>query len=337
MFKSETHEFEDVIQFKIDVPFDVKFVYVYLWKVDEKKVLFDAGLNMGNWGRLFFSELHKANISIEEIDYCIVSHHHLDHLGLLKRFKRKNPKIQILMSEITHDTIEWETDVNNAKDLENEALNLAKRMIKFGISEADGKRLVQWFTMWPKLRRYQKPDKLLQDNEEIDFGMNKLKVIWTPGHSLGHICIYDQKKRYLFAGDHILSSITPHIGNFLVVPKYRNQDFENILDYYLASLDRIDKLNPRIIFPAHQEVIYNPHERILEIKEHHKNRLKEISSLIENNPMIPVKIAQLHFGDDLDEMNSYLALSEVVAHLIYLERQEKVKKMEKNGKIYYFN
>lgn len=141
----------------------------------------------------------------------------------------------------------------------------------------------------------------------------------------------------MFAGDHILSSITPHIGNFLVVPKYRNQDFENILDYYLASLDRIDKLNPRIIFPAHQEVIYNPHERILEIKEHHKNRLKEISSLIENNPMIPVKIAQLHFGDDLDEMNSYLALSEVVAHLIYLERQEKVKKMEKNGKIYYFN
>ncbi|GAG55347.1 unnamed protein product, partial [marine sediment metagenome] len=176
--------------------------------------------------------------------------------------------IQILMGEITHDTIEWETDTNNANELKAEATKLANKMIKFGISEANGKRLVSWFTMWPKLRRYQKPDKLLQDNEEIPFETNRLRVIWSPGHSLGHICIYDQNKRYLFGGDHILSRITPHIGNFLVTPKYRNhQDFENILDHYLKSLDRIDKLNLKIIFPAHQEVIYNPHERISEIKE----------------------------------------------------------------------
>ena len=332
MFKSETHEFEGVYQIKIDVPFDVKFVYVYIWEIDGKKVLFDAGLNMGNWSRLFFSELQNLNIDMTDIDYCIVSHHHLDHLGLLKKFKRKNPKLQILMGEITHDTIEWETDTNNEKEIKEVAVGLSKKMIKFGISEADGKRLVTWFTMWPKLRRYQKPDKLLQDNEEILFETNRLRVIWTPGHSLGHICIYDQNKRYLFAGDHILSRITPHIGNFLVVPKYKNQDFENILDHYLKSLDRIDKLNLKIIFPAHQEVIYNPHERISEIKEHHKNRLHEISSVIENNPLTPLKISQIHFGEDLDDLNSFLALSEVVAHLIYLERQEKVKRIEKDGK-----
>ena len=332
MFKYETREFEGVYQIKIDVPFDVKFVYIYLWEIDGKKILFDAGLNMGNWGRLFFSELQDLNISFDEIDYCIVSHHHLDHLGLLKKFKRKNPKIQILMGEITHDTIEWETNTNNAKELEAEAIKLAKKMIKYGISEANGKRLVKWFTMWPKLRRYQKPDKLLHDNDEIPFGTNTLKIIWTPGHSLGHICVHDLNKRFLFSGDHILSRITPHIGNFLVAPKYSDQDFENILDRYLLSLDRIDELNPRIIFPAHQEVIFNPHERILEIKDHHQNRLNEISRVIKNKPLTPLKISQIHFGEDLDEMNAYLALSEVVAHLIYLERQEKVKRIEKSGK-----
>ena len=135
MFKSETRKFEGVYQIKIDVPFDVKFVYVYIWEIDGKKVMFDAGLNMGNWGRLFFSELQKINLSIEDIDYCIISHHHLDHLGLLKKFKRKNPKIQILMGEITHDTIEWETDTNNAEELKEVAKKLAQKMIKFGISE----------------------------------------------------------------------------------------------------------------------------------------------------------------------------------------------------------
>ncbi|MFX0187380.1 MAG: MBL fold metallo-hydrolase [Candidatus Hodarchaeota archaeon] len=332
-FKSEFSQIEGIYRFKIDVPFDVKFVCIYLFRIDDKNILYDAGLNMGNWDKLFYSSLQEINIPIEDIDYCIVSHHHLDHIGLTKKFKRKNPNIQIMMSEMTHETLKWETDPNNLEELEKDAKEIAKMMLKFGISEAQGKRLVQWFTMWSKFRRYQKPDKLLQDGDEISFDTNKLEIIWTPGHSIGHICVYDQKNQYLYSGDHILSRITPHIGNFLVIPKYRNYDFENILDHYLKSLDRIDELNPKIIFPAHQEVIYNPHKRIIEIKEHHKNRLHEISSLIEFNPMTPVRISQMHFGDDLDEINSYLALSEVLAHLIYLENQERVKRIEKNGKI----
>jgi len=162
--------------------------------------------------------------------------------------------------------------------------------------------------------------------------------MWTPGHSLGHICVFDDDKKYLFSGDHILSRITPHIGNFIVDPVNRkNYDFENILDHYLKSLDKIDKLNPKLIFPSHQEIIFNPHERIIAIKEFHKNRLKEISNLIKNNPLTPLRISQIHFGESLDELNAYLALSEVISHLIYLESQEKVHRIEKNGKILFIS
>ncbi len=335
-FKSELNEIDGVYQFKIDTPFDVGFVTIYLFEIDGKKVFYDAGLNMRNWEKLFFSALQDINISIKDIDYCIVSHNHLDHTGLIKKFKRRNPDIQIVMGELTHSTMKWETESENSEELKNEAKKIAKEMIKFGISEAQGKRLVEWHTMWPKLRRYHKPDLIVRDGEEIFFKTNKLKIIWTPGHSVGHICVFDENNRYLFSGDHILSRITPHIGNFVINPMIRKDyDFENILDYYLKSLDRIDKLNPKIIFPAHQEIIYNPHERILEIKEHHKNRLNEISSLIKNNPMVPIKISQIHFGEDLDEINSFLALSEVLAHLIYLESQGKVKRIEKNGKFFF--
>ncbi|TFF90589.1 MAG: MBL fold metallo-hydrolase [Promethearchaeota archaeon] len=335
-FKSEFNEIDGVYQFAIDTPFDVKFVCIYYFEIDDKKVFYDAGLNMRNWEKLFFSALQDKNISIKDIDYCIISHHHLDHTGLIKKFKRRNPNIQIVMGEFTNSTMKWETERENSEELENEAKKIAKEMIKFGISEAQGKRLIQWHTMWPKLRRYHEPDKIVRDGEEICFKTNKLKIIWTPGHSVGHICVFEENNRYLFSGDHILSRITPHIGNFLVNPKLQKKyDFENILDYYLKSLDRIDALNAKIIFPAHQEVIYNPHERILEIKEHHKNRLNEISSLIENNSMTPFKISQIHFGEDLDEINSFLALSEVLAHLIYLESQDRVKRIEKNGKFFF--
>jgi hypothetical protein len=80
-------------------------------------------------------------------------------------------------------------------------------------------------------------------------------------------------------------------------------------------------------------VIYNPHERITEIKKHHENRLREISKLINKNPLTPFRISQLHFGENLDEMNSFLALSEVLGHLIYLEKRNEVKRIQKNNKI----
>jgi glyoxylase-like metal-dependent hydrolase (beta-lactamase superfamily II) len=262
---------------------------------------------------------------------------HTDHIGLIQLFKQENPDLKILMHDITHEILKWETNNDNLDELKQEARGVANKLMKYGISQEQGDRVVQFFTFWPKFLQYQEPDVIVHDEDLV---LDRLKIIWTPGHSFGHICIFDNKRKYLFSGDHILSRITPHIGNF-VVPKYmaedyKDQDFNNILNHYLASLDKIDNLNPKIIFPAHQEVIYNPHERIVEIKNHHKNRLKEISKVIKNNPLTPYRISQIHFGEDLDEMNSYMALSEVLGHLLYLEAQNNVESIEKNGKILYY-
>ncbi|MBD3255635.1 MAG: MBL fold metallo-hydrolase [Candidatus Lokiarchaeota archaeon] len=335
-FKADISLIKDVYRIKIDVPFDVKFVCCYLFKVDNFHILYDAGLNMGNWAKQFIAQLKKINKSIADIDFCIVSHHHLDHIGLLRKFKRKNPQMKIVMGKLTDQMVKWETNPKNSDEIKQIAKDLAEKAVKFGLTEEQGEKLVKWFTMWPKLRRYQRPDRLLKDGDMLEFGVNKIEAIWTPGHSLGHICIFDETRKYLFSGDHILSRITPHIGNFLVNPDIEvNYDFTNILKYYLDSLDRISELKPEIIFPAHQEVIYDPLKRITEIKEHHSQRLKQISNLIRNNPMTPLQIAMIHFGEDLDEMNSYLALSEVVAHLIYMEDQGKVERVEKDGKFFF--
>jgi len=336
--KFEVNEIEEVYQIKIDVPFAVKYVCLYLFKLNGKNILIDSGLNIGNWKKKLFSAFEYLNISIQDIDYCIISHIHTDHIGLVKILKQKNPELKILMHDITHELLKWETNDENLNDLEQKAKIAANQLIRYGISEDKGNMIVQFFTYWPKFLQYQKPDIIVHDGDIL---FDTLEIIWTPGHSFGHICIFDKVKKYLFAGDHILSRITPHIGNFIIptnmAEKYKDHDFNNILKHYLASLDKIDLLNPRIIFPAHQEVIYNSHERILQIKEHHKNRLEEISNLIKNNPLTAFKISQIHFGEDLDELNSYMALSEVLGHLIYLEAQNKVKIIEKNGKLFYYS
>jgi len=334
--KSEIKKIKDVFQIKIDVPFAVKYVCLYLFEIEDELVLIDAGLNMGNWNKKFFSVLNETGFSIQDIDYCIITHIHVDHIGLARTLKRKNDNMKLVMNDITHQILEWETNDANIGELTIEAEKVANLMIKYGLNDEDGKKIVQFFKFWPKYLRYQKPDMIVHDRDKI---LNRLKVIWTPGHSFGHICIFNTKTKFLFSGDHILSRITPHIGNFIIpsalYEKYRNYDFDNILDHYLKSLDKIDELKPRVIFPAHQEIIYNPHERIVAIKEHHKKRLNEISNLIKDNHMTPIQISQIHFGDDLDEINSYMALSEVLGHLIYLENEGRVQRVEKNGKFYF--
>ena len=335
-FKSEISEINDVVRIKIDVPFGVKFVCNYLFEVEGKKVIIDSGLNMGNWSKVFFSTLEEHGYSISDVDYCIITHIHTDHIGLIKKFKRKNPDLKLLMHDITHRILKWETDNNKADEFREEAKKVANLMIKNGISEKQGKRVVEFLTLWPRYLQYEEPDQLIHDGETI---LNDLKIIWTPGHSFGHICIFDKKNRYLFSGDHILSRITPHIGNFVISSAIQNefedQHFDNILNHYLKSLEKIDNLQPKVIFPAHQDIIYDPHKRIQEIQLHHENRLNEILAILQNKNLTPFKISQIHFGSELDEINSYMALSEVLGHLIYLEYQGRVEKVERNGKFYF--
>ncbi|MFX0031771.1 MAG: MBL fold metallo-hydrolase [Candidatus Hodarchaeota archaeon] len=335
-FKSEINKIENVFQIKIDVPFAVKYVSLYLFEIEDQIVLIDAGLNIGNWSKIFFSALNEIGFSAQDIDYCIITHIHVDHIGLARTLKRKNERINIVMNDLTHQILEWETNNTNMVEITQEAEKVADLMIKYGLTDENGKKIVQFYKFWPQFLRYQKPDLIVYDKDKI---LNHLEVIWTPGHSFGHICIFNTKTKFLFSGDHILSRITPHIGNFIIPSalneKYRNYNFDNILDHYLKSLDKIDESKPRVIFPAHQEIIYNPHERIVAIKEHHKKRLNEISNLIKDNSMTPIQISQIHFGDDLDEINSYMALSEVLGHLIYLENEGRVQRVEKKGKFYF--
>ncbi len=337
-FKSELNEYDGVHQIKIDVPFGVRFVSLYLFKIAEKTVLIDAGFNQKSWMKIFFKRLSELNMTLKDIDTCIITHSHIDHIGLSAILREKNPEVEILMHDITQNILEWETDKKNLEEIEQEAVNVSFQLKRFGLSEVQRKRIVQFFTLWPTLRLYQKPDRVLHDGDIV---LKDLEIIWTPGHSFGHICVFNKKKKHLFSGDHVLSRITPHIGNF-VIPEfiskqYSNYNFDNVLDQYLVSLDKIDSLNPKVIFPGHQEIIHNPHERIEQIKDHHNKRLEEISKLIKDKPMTPYKISKIHFGKDLDEINSFLALSEVLGHLLYLEDKEQVKTIEKNEQILYYS
>ncbi|TXT56145.1 MAG: Hydroxyacylglutathione hydrolase [Promethearchaeota archaeon] len=334
---SEVKRIEGVYRIKIPVPFAVKFVCVYLLPIKQGYILIDAGLNMGDWVKKFLSSLKQINVNLRDIKYCIVTHEHLDHIGLLENLKELNPSIKIVMHHFTNEILKWECDPENLEEIKQASEDLAKMMISYGIEKKYKDQIIKMFLYWRKIKEYVSPDIIISPSEgALNLEETKLKLIWTPGHSFGHICLFEPQKRILFSGDHILSRITPHIGNFIVNKKISDQfDFNNILKYYLESLGSIKELKSEIIFPAHQEVIHNPEKRIEEIFDHHQTRLSQIQNVIKDHPKTPYEISQEHFGTDLDETNTFLAVSEVLGHLIYLEEQQKINRVKKEDKIFF--
>ena len=313
-------------------------VSLYLFTVKDNIVLIDAGYSMKYWKNAFYKALNELQINLGDVDYCIVTHEHPDHTGLISELKRANPDVKICMHKIAHELAKLREALSKDTNLDENIKKRADLLTSYGLPKEEVDLMFQRFGRRMMGFHNIKPDILLNNDDRIVD--SELQIVHSPGHSVGHICIYYQKKGILFSGDHILSNITPHLGT-LAIPGAsefnKANNFENILEHYLRSLDRIDELNSKIILPGHEQIIYEPHERITAIKNHHQNRLYEISKIIENNPLPPLQIALHHFGNDLDQMNKLLAISETLVHLDYLEFQNKVRKTKENGILLYFS
>jgi glyoxylase-like metal-dependent hydrolase (beta-lactamase superfamily II) len=111
------------------------------------------------------------------------------------------------------------------------------------------------------------PDRLLSGGETIATAHGALEVLWTPGHSPGHVCLYDRERRVLISGDHILQHISPNIGW---------QPGRDALGEFLSSLDRIAALDVDLILPSHGAPFTGHREWVRKTHEHHAERCARI-------------------------------------------------------------
>ena len=106
----------------------------------------------------------------------------------------------------------------------------------------------------------------------LSVGGYNLQCIETPGHTAGHVCLYEPERKILFSGDHILGDITPNITWY--------REIGNPLGSFLKSLKKIAAMSVTMVLPGHRRLFSDCRKRIFELEEHHRRRLAEAYAIL---------------------------------------------------------
>ncbi|MFC5729043.1 MULTISPECIES: MBL fold metallo-hydrolase [Nocardioides] len=160
------------------------------------------------------------------------------------------------------------------------------------------------------------PDLWIEGDRTFHVGRRRIDAVHTPGHTPGHYVFADQAEGVLFAGDHVLPTITPSIG-FTVPPA------DQPLGQFMQSLAKVRRLPDMRILPAHGPVAPSTYTRVDELLTHHETRLDLcLESLKARGPVTATVVARdlgwtrhEHAFDELDVFSRGMAAMETKAHL----------------------
>ncbi|MGI6412860.1 MAG: MBL fold metallo-hydrolase [Syntrophomonadaceae bacterium] len=316
--------------YRIEVPLPgnpLKATNSYVFTSRKRNLIVDTGLNRPECLQTMRSSLGELGVELNQTDFFI-THMHADHVGLV-------PAIALGRSQIYCSRPEAEF-IND-----------------FGLSSQ------QWDFIMKYARVNGYPDSELEEpiktnpgvkgipGQTIDFtivgegdvikvGDYRLVCIETPGHSQGHLCLYETNKKLLISGDHILDKITPTVSQWSLNG--------NHLREYLASLNKVQALDVSLTLPGHRNLITDCRRRISELKAHHQFRLQEILSLLTaRQGQTAYHIASRMSWDlsyteweQFPRIQRFFATGEALSHLVYLVIKGKVRAEEVNGITFFY-
>ncbi|WP_245589085.1 MBL fold metallo-hydrolase [Desulfatirhabdium butyrativorans] len=309
--------------FRIEVPLPqspLQTLNSYVFRGKDRHLVVDTGFNREECFQTLSTALQSLELAPEQTDFFI-THLHADHYGLVSRLA--HPSSRIFFSRPDAEVLEtWE---GFEPMIAYAGMNgFPENELRQALDQHPGNK---YGTEWiPGLS-------VLRDGERIHYGEYDLFCVETPGHTLGHVCLYNPEHRFLISGDHILGDITPNIQCW--------SDAGNPLDDYFRSLEKVDRMDVDLVLPGHRSLVMDFHGRIAELRRHHEARLREIETILAGDgQMCAYDVAGKMTWDircdrweDFPVAQKWFATGEAIAHLRFLERRETIRRSASNGKL----
>ncbi|ACB84417.1 MBL fold metallo-hydrolase [Natranaerobius thermophilus] len=315
---------KDIYRIEVPLPRNpLKAINSYLIKGQERNLLIDTGMNRQECSKALTTALDTLKVDMTKTD-LLITHLHADHIGLAFNlaFEDSNIYFNPLDAKILGDNNFWN---------KNQQLASKNGFPKDLLEEAVKKHPGYKYT--PEIS---KEFTFIQEDEVIEVGDYQLKCIETPGHTPGNICLYDDDKKILFSGDHVLWNITPNISASI-------DPNGNPLKDYINSLDKVRDLEVELVLPAHRSLFYDLSKRVDQLKLHHQMREKEIEEILHDNKKLTAyQLASLmsweikcNSWEDFPLVQKWFATEEALAHLKYMEDKGTIGKKVTESIIHY--
>jgi glyoxylase-like metal-dependent hydrolase (beta-lactamase superfamily II) len=296
------------------------YTLVYALESARGPVLVDAGWEHEDAWAALGEGLGAFGMDVAEVYGVVVTHHHPDHAGLAGRVREASGAWIAMHREDAEI-------VRRFREMVERDAGRSWRLDTLRRAGADEAELAAPGRAGARRVRHvdppAEPDRELDDGDLVDLPGRRLRAIWTPGHSPGHICLHLEDDGRLFTGDHVLPRITPHIGLY----PYDRPGVDPLGDF-LASLRRVAGLpaaERAEALPAHQHRFTGLAERARAIIGHHEDRLAEVAALLGAEPVTLWQVAAgLSWRSPWEAMalaDREMAAGEAAAHLRTLERR----------------
>ncbi len=299
----------------------LRAVNVYVLETDDGLVLVDGGWAIPESRKLFEAGLALLGYTVRDIRRFLVTHMHRDHYTQASVVGREvGAQVSLgLGDKATLDLLHGD----------GEAEDPYLRRLRTAGAE---KLIDDWRSMMPSrpevANDFGMPDEWLDRDLVIDLGARRLDAFATPGHTQGHYVFADSDASLLFAGDHVLPTITPSIG-------FESAYVQQPLRDYLDSLAKVRALPDMRLLPAHGPVTESSHARIDELLDHHDVRLSQTLTAVESGARTAWEVTgelpwtrHARTRADLGPFDSVLAAFETLAHLELLALQGRVARLD---------
>jgi len=274
-----------VHQLTLKTPWPGSNVQVYLIE-GNPLTLIDTGVNWTPSFKDLSDAVTLLGYNLNQIHRIIGTHFHSDHIGQAQVLRDMGAPVEVLAHEKEIDSIErFFSSYMQKRETRSELYReygMPKQVLRKQSTIEKN-----WLQNNPPLLIETKVDRPLKNGDTIEFEEFNLKVFHAPGHTVGHIVLFEEQSGVLFSGDHIMAGEVPFTESYYLSESpdpndslQRKPRFRGLYEY-LNSLDRLRLLPMRVILPGHGEIINDPQRAIEKSMRFYNIRIKRVKRVLQ--------------------------------------------------------
>jgi glyoxylase-like metal-dependent hydrolase (beta-lactamase superfamily II) len=322
--REEAYRLREEMEREPRVTRGLPYVLAYFITSRGESLLVDCGWNTDDSRAALMEQIQEIGGELSDIRSLLLTHAHPDHCGLAGRLKDETG-CSVWMHEAEIDFLR--SRYASPEDLQE---RMHEWFSRHGVTGEDREEMERSSMPMRFFVADFEPDHAVKGGEHLQVGEFSFEIVWTPGHSPGHVCLYEPNHRLLLTGDHVLPVITPNVS---LHPQQR----ENPLRDFLESLDLVARLEVDRMLPAHEWDIDWFQRRLDEIRGHHRERLEAMIDAVGMDGAVTAthvarSVTWTTGGyDSFSPWMKRAAIGETLAHLHYLVGEGRLAQSEENG------